>query len=97
MCWHGKHDILLVIESASASAVGFADGVSAEDTLALSLFPGEDEGESVKSTSSHQSSSVHCFLIPHASNHFLFPRGTKKWHSGCNLWISMMVGCERWS
>jgi len=79
------------------SAVGLGVDVSVEVTLILSATAELAEGASVKSTSSHQSISVHLFLMPHASNHFLLPSGTKKWHSGCSFRISMIVGCERWS
>lgn len=60
------------------------------------LSPAEELGVSVKSTSSHQSSSVQ-FWMPQAANHFLLPSGTKNSQFGCPFAISVTVGWERWS
>lgn len=49
------------------------------------------EGDSFMSRSSHQSSSV-TSCMPHAVNHCLFRRGTKKWTLGCFALIFIMVG-----
>lgn len=91
VCWHGRQDMRAVMftagEGLCSSSVdvmlGFKD-VGAVD----------GEGVRVKSISSHQSISV-MFLTPQSRNHFLFPKGAKKWQLGCRLAISVMVGWER--
>ena len=62
-----------------------------EESLSLVFL-----GVRVKSIWSHQSSSVH-WVMPQEANHFLLPRGTKKWAFGCVREISTTVGWDRWS
>ncbi len=90
MCWLGRQDIRavmrfsLVEDSSCSSSVDVMLGLG--DALEV-----DGEGVRVKSTSSHQSISV-TFLMPESKNHFLLPRGAKKWQLGCWRAISVTVG-----
>lgn len=75
MCWQGRQEIRAVIDSGEGLAV--AACVDATLVVSTGFSAADWEGVNVKSTSSHQSNSVH-FSTPHAVNHFLFPNGTKK-------------------
>ena len=99
MCWQGRQEIRAAIMFADGWAVVLLSAVDVALVRCEDLPATEDVrevGVSVKSISSHQSSSVQ-FCMPHVANHFLFPRGTKKWQSGCRVAISVTVGWERWS
>src|SRR3954451_20623753 len=96
MCWQGRQEIRAVIVFADGWIIVFLSEVEVTLVRCEDSPATEELGVSVKSISSHQSSSVQ-FCIPHAANHFLFPSGTKKWQSGCRFAISVTVGWERWS
>ena len=92
VCWLGRQDIRAVMFPPAVEVL-WAPSVD------VILGRGDDldvdgDGASVKSTSSHQSISV-MFLTPQFKNHFLLPRGAKKWQLGCRRAISVIVGCER--
>lgn len=95
MCWLGRQEIRAVMFL--LSDVEGLCSASVDVMLGLGeCLDVDGEGVSVKSISSHQSISV-MLVMPESRNHFLLPRGAKKWQLGCSWAISVMVGWERWS
>lgn len=70
VCWQGRQEILALIFS-------FEVPVDEELGEGFSLV----DGDNVRSTSSHQSSST-AVLMPQSSNHFFRPLGIKNWTLG---------------
>ena len=80
VCWQGRQEIRAVIVFGDGWAEVLLSAADAPLVRCEDLPATEDVrevGVSVKSISSHQSSSVQ-LCMPHAANHFLFPSGTKK-------------------
>ena len=85
VCWQGRQEIRAMISEPGVEGVGF------DVAEALEILFSPVLGERVISISCHQSISS-TFLIPQSWNHFLRPMPTRKWASGCFLWISRTVG-----
>lgn len=79
VCWHGRQEIRAVIASFDSGADAVDAAVEAIEVRCEDFV--FDLGVRVRSTSSHQSSSVQA-VTPESLNHFLRPSGTKKCASG---------------